>query len=144
MQEVIDRQTGAPNAVFFLGDGLHDLDTLESGRSELYCVRGNCDVFSPLEDEEQTVVFDGKKIFMMLVLLILTFMAGIMVGNCTSRPYMTSYPYGPHLVKQYEHMKHKKFHKGMHEVAPNTAQQNTPDMPNQAVEGYIVEINQTN
>lgn len=85
-----------------------------------------------------------KKIFMMLVLLILTFMAGIMVGNCTSRPYMTSYPYGPHLVKQYEHMKHKKFHKGMHEVAPNTAQQNTPDMPNQAVEGYIVEINQTN
>lgn len=85
-----------------------------------------------------------KKIFMMLVLLILTFMAGIMVGNCTSRPYMTSYPYGPHLVKQYEHMKHKKFHKGIHEVAPNTAQQNTPDMPNQAVEGYIVEINQTN
>ena len=85
-----------------------------------------------------------KKIFMMLVLLILTFMAGIMVGNCTSRPYMASYPYGPHLVKQYEHMKHKKFHKGMHEVAPNTAQQNTPDMPKQAVEGYIVEINQTN
>ncbi len=64
MQEVIDRQTGAPNAVFFLGDGLHDLDTLESGRAELYCVRGNCDVFAPFEDEEQTVVFDGLRIFM--------------------------------------------------------------------------------
>ena len=64
MQEVVDRQISAPNAVFFLGDGLHDLDTLESGRAELHCVRGNCDVFSPLEDEEQTVVFGGIKIFM--------------------------------------------------------------------------------
>ena len=85
-----------------------------------------------------------KKIFMMLVLLILTFMAGIMVGNCTSRPYIDSYPYGPYLAKQYKHMKHKKFHKGMHEITPNTAQQQTPDMQGQAIEGYIVEINQAN
>lgn len=85
-----------------------------------------------------------KKIFMMLVLLILTFMAGIMVGNCTSRSYIDTYPYTQYMAKQYNHMKHKKFHKGMHEVAPNTAQQTTPNMPNQAVEGYIVEINQAN
>ena len=85
-----------------------------------------------------------KKIFMMLVLLILTFMAGIMVGNCTNRYYIDSYPYGPYLAKQYKHMKHKKFHKGMHEITPNTAQQQTPDMQGQAIEGYIVEINQAN
>ena len=64
MQEVIDRQIASPNAVFFLGDGLRDLDTLDSGRSELYCVRGNCDVFAPFDGEEQTVIFDGVKIFM--------------------------------------------------------------------------------
>ncbi len=85
-----------------------------------------------------------KKIFMMLVLLILTFMAGIMVGNCTNRYYIDSYPYGPYMAKQYKHMKHKKLHKGMHEVNPNTAQQTTPDLQNQAVEGYIIEINQAN
>ena len=27
-------------------------------------MRGNCDIFAPLEDEEQTVIFDGLKIFM--------------------------------------------------------------------------------
>ena len=85
-----------------------------------------------------------KKIFMMLVLLILTFMAGIMVGNCTNRYYIDSYPYGPYMAKQYKHMKQKKLHKGMHEINPNTAQQTTPDMQNQAVEGYIIEINQAN
>lgn len=85
-----------------------------------------------------------KKIFMMLVLLILTFMAGIMVGNCTNRYYIDSYPYGQYLAKQYKHMKHKKFHKGMHEITPNATQQTTPDMQNQAVEGYIIEINQAN
>ena len=64
MQEIIDRQGGDLHAVFFLGDGLRDVDSLDSGSSELYYVRGNCDVFAPLAEDEELVFFGGVRIFM--------------------------------------------------------------------------------
>ena len=64
IEEVLARQTERAEAVIFLGDGLRDLDRIDTGDSELYCVRGNCDTFSPFYDEEEQVVFlGGLKIF---------------------------------------------------------------------------------
>ncbi len=79
-----------------------------------------------------------KKIFMGLVILILTFMAGIMVGNCGRCHYSDNY-YQNH----YHHKKnkHKKLHKGMHQMPIPTQNQTYPD--NQAG-GFVIEIDETN
>ena len=64
IEEAIGRQISAPDAVIFLGDGLRDLDRCDTGNSELYCVRGNCDTFSPFYDEEeQLIMLGGVRIF---------------------------------------------------------------------------------
>ncbi|MBQ8388769.1 MAG: metallophosphoesterase [Clostridia bacterium] len=62
--EVLARQITPPDAVIFLGDGLRDLDRVDTGAAELYCVRGNCDFAAFGEEEEQTVILGGKRIFM--------------------------------------------------------------------------------
>lgn len=46
MQEALDRQISRPNAVFFAGDGLRDVDAVDFGSVDLYAVQGNCDWFS--------------------------------------------------------------------------------------------------
>ena len=39
----VERQVRPPDAVLFLGDGLHDLRVLEYQDLSVRCVRGNCD-----------------------------------------------------------------------------------------------------
>lgn len=64
MEDAIGRQISAPDAVIFLGDGLRDLDRLDTGSAELHCVRGNCDTFAPFYDsEEELFILGGVKIF---------------------------------------------------------------------------------
>ncbi len=50
MRQALSRQTRVPDAIFFLGDGLKDLDRLETGDATLYRVTGNCDWFSSFGD----------------------------------------------------------------------------------------------
>lgn len=65
MQAVIDRQLRAPDSIFFLGDGLRDADSLRTGRSHLFSVRGNCDfVWDPATPTEQLLPFGEHKILM--------------------------------------------------------------------------------
>jgi hypothetical protein len=84
-----------------------------------------------------------KKIFMMLVLLILVFMAGIMVGNCGRCRYADNY-YANNWMHKYNQIKPKKFHKGMHEINPNMVKNNPQSVPNEQMGGFIVEIDQSN
>ena len=85
-----------------------------------------------------------KKIFMILVILILTFMAGIMVGNCGRCRYSDSQYYNRTHNNINKHQTiQKKFHRGMHETPqplPNTNQ----TYPNDQVGGFLIEIDQTN
>ncbi len=64
INEVLQRQIEKIDAVIFLGDGLRDLDRCDTGDAELYCVKGNCDTFSPFfEEEEQMIILGGIRIF---------------------------------------------------------------------------------
>ena len=64
MQEAIARQVHRVDAVFFLGDGLRDVDSLELGNTPLYAVRGNCDWFSMSSAPDELLVPLGEhKIF---------------------------------------------------------------------------------
>lgn len=63
MQAAIDRQLRAPDSIFFLGDGLRDTEVLHTGRSHLFSVRGNCDLFwDPTVATEQLLPFEGHTI----------------------------------------------------------------------------------
>lgn len=100
-----------------------------------------------------------KKIFMLLVLLILVFMAGIMVGNCGRCRYADNYynkHYGynfnnPQFAKQNPQIPSKKFHRGMQQVAPVPAaptqdprnyQPQPQPFPNGQLGGFIIEVDQ--
>ena len=62
--EALERQINAPDAIIFLGDGLRDLDCIDTGDAELHCVRGNCDILFPFfEGEEELFILGGIKIF---------------------------------------------------------------------------------
>ena len=74
-----------------------------------------------------------KKMFMLLVVLLLTFMAGIMVGNCR-HPYMIPEPNTTQLQRTY--------HRGMHEIAPKKHTATVSKNKDAAVGGFIVEIDQ--
>lgn len=78
-----------------------------------------------------------KKIFMMLVLLILSFIAGIMVGHCQSQYPMYMHHYTPYI--QSGHMKAKN-------TNSQTQQQNSPNKPDQVpnaqIGGFIMEVEQ--
>ena len=83
-----------------------------------------------------------KKIFMGVVVLILAFIAGIMVGNCRQQYYIDM-PYiaTPQLVK------HQMYHRGnnphtsnMPQPAPSASKADT----NAQLGGYIIEVEQSN
>lgn len=66
MKHALSRQLTAPDGVFFLGDGLRDLDALEfSDRTTLYRVAGNCDWFSSsMAPTECTTALGGHVLFL--------------------------------------------------------------------------------
>lgn len=86
-----------------------------------------------------------KKIFMFLVLLILVFIAGIMVGNCGRCRYADNFYYGQQQYARNNNLAAKKYHRGMQEVAPApTATRNVNrTYPNNQMGGFIVEIDET-
>lgn len=79
-----------------------------------------------------------KKLFMTLVVLILTFMAGIMVGNCGKCRY-SDYYYNNQSFAKHHHSKPKKMHRGMHHIQPHTA---TQAPQNNQTGGFVIEIDQ--
>ena len=64
METALARQIKRPDCVFFLGDGLRDVQAVEWGNSPLYTVRGNCDWFF-FEDapQERLVTLGGHRFF---------------------------------------------------------------------------------
>ena len=76
-----------------------------------------------------------KKVFMTLVILILTFMAGIMVGNCGKCHYQDTYYY--HTRPTLSNTPKKKLHRGMHTISPSST-------PSPEMGGFIIEIDQAN
>ena len=102
-------------------------DDYNSNNNDIYCECCHC-----------------KKIFMMLVLLILVFMAGIMVGNCGRCHYSDNY-YDYESKIYHKHHKKNKLHRGMHQIptSPNDNMVNQTT-PVQEVGGFIVEIEQSN
>lgn len=51
VDQAMQRQLGAPDAVLFLGDGLRDLRVLEYQDLCVRCVRGNCDFYTAFEGQ---------------------------------------------------------------------------------------------
>jgi len=77
-----------------------------------------------------------KKIFMLLVLLMLAFITGIMVGNCQST-YVYPDIYSYQATTQPTQIKIKKFHRG---TSQNNSTTNTTNqaVPNAQLGGFIV------
>ncbi len=80
-----------------------------------------------------------KKIFMALVILILTFMAGIMVGNSGRCHYSDHYYQKQKHYSNSHSQKPKKFHKGMHQI-PTSKQ--SPSSSPLSQGGFIIEIDE--
>jgi putative phosphoesterase len=61
--DVLEKQKDA-DALFFLGDGERDFESVRYyiGKMRIYALRGNCDIFSTLNDEGLEVL-EGKRIF---------------------------------------------------------------------------------
>ena len=80
---------------------------------------------------------------MMLVLLILAFIAGIMVGNCSSCRYADNYYDGMTYAQRNAMTPQKKFHRGMQQINPNpTARRiNRPYAAPQAG-GFVMEVDE--
>lgn len=51
IDQVMEKQLHAPDAVLFLGDGLRDLRVLEYQDICVRCVRGNCDFYTSFEGQ---------------------------------------------------------------------------------------------
>ena len=66
MQHVMDRQIRTPDAVIFLGDGLRDIEWLDTRGGNVLEVRGNCDWLSFGSDapDERTLSFEGHKLLL--------------------------------------------------------------------------------
>lgn len=67
MLRALARQPKAPDGIFFLGDGLRQMEPWLFGGIPLFCVRGNCDSFSPLWadcPEEQLLSFAGHTLLL--------------------------------------------------------------------------------
>jgi putative phosphoesterase len=63
MQTALGRQRRAPDGVLYLGDGLADTDRLSFGYSQLFAVRGNCDLYwDPSIKTEELLAFEGHRI----------------------------------------------------------------------------------
>ena len=66
IREAIERQIKKPDAIIFLGDGLRDMDRIETDGIPTLCVCGNCDVgsmFSGGVPEQRCVILGDKRIF---------------------------------------------------------------------------------
>lgn len=87
-----------------------------------------------------------KKIFMLLVLIILAFIAGIMVGHCNSVPY--AYMVGPdtYSFAKGSSMKNvSNFHRGQMQNHSQPMMQNGAQaLPNAQMGGFVLEVNQGN
>ena len=81
-----------------------------------------------------------KKVFMLIVLILLSFIAGIMVGNCQSQ-----YPYGMYYAPQIipSHAKIKKLHRGALQKSTNADSSSAEQQSNAQIGGYIIEIDQS-
>ena len=86
-----------------------------------------------------------KKIFMMLVLLILTFIAGIMVGHCGRGHYADNYYDGLAYAQRDTLNTPRKFHRGMQQINPNTPARraNRPYVAPQTG-GFVMEVDEIN
>lgn len=63
--EALERQIKAPDAVFFLGDGVRDMSASDFGGAAFFSVRGNCDLFAPdSAPAEMTLSFEGHKLLL--------------------------------------------------------------------------------
>lgn len=83
-----------------------------------------------------------KKIFMFLVLLLLSFIAGIMVGNCQSTTYSYIPPYYMQNAAMHSSsMKQKKYHRGLQQIEHQN-NSNKQQQPNAQMGGFIVEVEQ--
>lgn len=84
-----------------------------------------------------------KKIFMLAVILILVFIAGIMVGNCRPCYYPNNY-YSTQ--KSHNKIKKHKLHRGMHPTqiqsitSPTHQPINPPTNSNPQIGGFIIEV----
>lgn len=81
-----------------------------------------------------------KKVFMLLVVLILAFMAGIMVGCCKSQTYPAEiYHYNHAMSPAHQPIPGKKFHRGAQQIPAN----GNPTAPGAAngvpLGGFIIE-----
>lgn len=67
LSEALRRQIQKPAAIIFLGDGICDLEVIESYGVPIYSVSGNCDsrfeAFFPNVCDEQLITLCGKRIF---------------------------------------------------------------------------------
>lgn len=62
-------QVRTPDAVFFLGDGLREFYGADLSQSALFAVAGNCDLFLPLQMDEEDrdlaiLTFEGHRILL--------------------------------------------------------------------------------
>lgn len=67
LRHVFSNQNTLPKALFFLGDGMRDLEDTVPANVQTVAVRGNCDWSSAFADvpTEQTVCFDGIHFMLM-------------------------------------------------------------------------------
>lgn len=61
--EVLDRQIERPEAIFFAGDGLRDLQSLEGLNIPTHAVAGNCD-WMALEEQERLILVEDFKVLL--------------------------------------------------------------------------------
>lgn len=84
-----------------------------------------------------------KKIFMFLVLLLLAFIAGIMVGHCQSMPYGYHQPHHAQFIPIHkkQQIKPKKIHHHLQQMnsQPSLNEDEQPEQ-NSQMGGFVVEI----
>lgn len=85
-----------------------------------------------------------KKIFMAMVIIILAFITGIMVGSCRQQ-YVIDMPYyaNPHFV-QHKMMKHPQSMQKQPSTNPTTQPSPASTDANAQFGGYIIEVEQAN
>lgn len=68
ISEAYERQIKKPDAVVFLGDGIKDVSYCDFRESALFCVVGNCDMFTSIgrvsAENEIVMTLGGKRIMM--------------------------------------------------------------------------------
>ena len=64
LRQAVERENmlSAPDGLLFLGDGLHDLDSIKPLIPVIHAVRGNCDLFGA--QDEETVSLGGVRVLL--------------------------------------------------------------------------------